>query len=67
MGPYYDTISLMIERLPEPHQTPAARFRGHIAEAPPATPRRPWLAALRKALWSLVTSPLRSQRRYARS
>ena len=63
MGPYYDAISLMIERLPEPDRTPTARYRGLVPEAPPTAPRRPLLPALRRAL---VVSPLRLQRRYAR-
>ncbi len=66
MGPYYDTISLMIERLPEPGQSPAARYRGLRAEALPSKPRQPLLPVLRRALRNLVASPLRLQRRYAR-
>ena len=27
MGPYYDAVSLMIWRLPEPRQTPWSRFQ----------------------------------------
>ena len=66
MGPYYDAISLMIERLPEPDRTPAARYRGLRPETPPAAPRRRLLPVLRRALRDLVASPLRLQRRYAR-
>ena len=66
MGPYYDAVSLMIERLPEPHRTPAARYRGLMPLAPPAAPRRRLLPLLRRALRALIVSPLRLQRRYAR-
>ena len=66
MGPYYDARSLMIERLPEPGQTPAARYRGLRAEARPAEPRKSRLRTLRRFLRDLVASPLRLQRRYAR-
>jgi len=38
MAPYYDAVSLMIWRLPEPRQSPWAGFR-EIGERP-APPRR---------------------------
>ncbi len=66
MGPYYDSISLMIQRLPEPDRTPAARYRGLRPETSPAVSRRRLLPILRRALRDLVASPLRLQRRYAR-
>ena len=66
MGPCYDAISLMVERLPEPDRTPAARYRGLRSATPPAAARRRFLTILRRALRDLVASPLRLQRRYAR-
>ena len=45
MGPYYDAISLMISRVPEPRRTPWTEFRG------PALGRRPRWRPLRIAGW----------------
>lgn len=35
MGPYYDAVSLMIWRLPEPRQTPWAGFQGNRVRPAP--------------------------------
>ncbi|MDJ0942898.1 MAG: hypothetical protein QNJ30_05520 [Kiloniellales bacterium] len=63
MGPYYDAISLMIWRLPEPRQTPWAAYRG---AAPEGRPRRRLLQIggpiLRRPLRRLAHDRVTAQR-----
>ncbi len=57
MGPYYDAVSLMIWRVPEPRQTPWAGFR-ETGQRPAPPSRRPRL--VERLLGRARHQPLRS-------